>query len=101
MKKERIKIIPIGGLGEVGKNMMVIEYKNEIIIVDCGLMFPKSKHYGVNSIHNDLSYVKNNIEKVKGIIITHGHLDHIGGIARLLKEINIPVYCNEFTKKTY
>ncbi len=95
--RDKLKVIPIGGLGEIGKNMTVFEYKNQAIIVDCGLMFPDDDMLGVDIVLPDFEYIKNNRDKVKGLIITHGHEDHIGGIAYLLKEQNIPVYATKFT----
>lgn len=92
-----IKIGFLGGLNEIGKNMTVYEYENEIIIVDCGLSFPDQDMLGVDLVIPDFTYIKNNIDKVSGIFITHGHEDHIGGLAFLLKECNIPVYSTKLT----
>ena len=97
-KKDRLSIIPIGGLEEVGKNMMVVEYKEEMIIIDCGLKFAKLDTPGVDFVVNDFSYVKNNQKKLKALVITHGHLDHVGAIPELLKDIDVPVYCTTFTR---
>ena len=98
MNDNQIRVIPIGGLEEVGKNMMAIEYKNEIVIIDCGIKFSRPDTPGVDFILNDYSYIQNNKNKLKGIAITHGHLDHIGGIPELLKIVNIEIYCTQFTK---
>ena len=95
---DKLHITSLGGLEEVGKNMMVIEYKQEIIIIDCGLKFPKIDTPGVDFVINDFSYIKNNQKKLKGLIITHGHLDHIGAIPELLKIIDIKIYCTKFTQ---
>ncbi|MGI6108797.1 MAG: ribonuclease J [Eubacteriaceae bacterium] len=95
--RDKLKVIPIGGLGEIGKNMTVFEYKNQAVIVDCGLMFPDDDMLGVDIVLPDFEYVRNNKDKIKGLIVTHGHEDHIGGIAYLLKEANIPVYATRFT----
>ena len=96
-QKEKVKIIPLGGLGEVGKNMTVFEYKNEVIVVDSGMGFPDEEMYGIDLVIPDLSYLIRNKNKVKGIVLTHGHEDHIGALPYLLKEINVPVYASRLT----
>ncbi len=96
-KKSNLKIIPLGGLQEIGKNITVFEYENEIILVDCGLEFPGDDMLGVDLVIPDISYLLKNQEKVKALIITHGHEDHIGAIPYILKQINIPIYATKLT----
>lgn len=91
-KQSSIKITPLGGIGEVGKNMTAIEYENEIIVVDCGLCFPREDMLGVDYVIPDITYLKQNKEKVKAVLITHGHEDHIGGTPYILPELNVPIY---------
>ncbi|WP_010295532.1 ribonuclease J [Clostridium senegalense] len=95
--EEKLKVIPLGGLGEIGKNITAIEYKEEIIVIDCGAAFPDEEMYGVDLIIPDVTYLLNNKEKVKGIFITHGHEDHIGSLPYILKQINVPVYGSKLT----
>src|SRR4030043_749827 len=96
-KKTSLKLIPLGGLSGIGKNMMVLEKDNHIIIVDCGIIFPDDDMPGIDFIIPDFSYIKKNESKVKAIILTHGHEDHIGGLPFLFKEINAPVYATRLT----
>lgn len=92
-----IKIIPLGGLGEIGKNITAIEYGEEIIVIDCGMGFPDEDMYGVDLIIPDISYLLEHAKKVKGIFLTHGHEDHIGGIPYFLKQLNVPLYGTKLT----
>ena len=92
VKNNPVKISFLGGLNEVGKNMTVYEYEKSMLIVDCGLAFPESDQLGVDFVIPDFTYVERNAEKIKGILITHGHEDHIGALCYLLKKINVPVY---------
>lgn len=96
-KKENLKIIPLGGILEVGKNITVFEYKNDIVLVDCGLGFPEDDMLGVDLVIPDFSYLEKNKEKIRGLVITHGHEDHIGAIPYLLKQINVPIYATKLT----
>lgn len=93
----KLKIIPLGGLGEIGKNITVFEYGNDIIIVDAGMAFPDESQYGIDVIYPDISYLKTNREKVRGLILTHGHEDHIGAVPYLLNELDVPVYTTALT----
>ena len=94
---EKLKIIPLGGLDEIGKNLTVYEYGGEIIIVDCGMAFPEDDMYGIDSVIPDISYLLKNRARIRGMFITHGHEDHIGAIPHVLRQINIPIYCTRFT----
>lgn len=93
----KLKIIPLGGLEQVGMNITAFEYEDTIVVVDCGLSFPSDDMLGIDLVIPDVTYLKDNIDKVKGIIITHGHEDHIGALPYILKEINIPVYATRLT----
>ena len=96
-KKDNLKIIPLGGLDEIGKNITVFEYGNEIVLVDCGLEFPEDDMLGVDLVIPDVTYLEKNKEKIKGMVITHGHEDHIGAIPYVLRQINVPIYATKLT----
>jgi len=98
MAKSRLKIIPLGGLREIGMNMMVMEYQNDIILIDAGLMFPDEEMPGVDIVLPDTSYLREKREKIRGIIITHGHEDHVGALPYLLSELNVPIYSTKLTQ---
>ena len=97
MQTKKLKIIPLVGLGEFGMNCMAIRWEDDIIVIDAGLMFPESELLGVDVVVPDISYLVENKQMVRGIILTHGHQDHIGGLAWILSEIKVPVYATEFT----
>ena len=93
----KLKIIPLGGLGEIGKNMTAYEFGSDIIVVDCGMGFPDEDMYGIDIVLPDISYLKANAERVRGIILTHGHEDHIGAVPYVLRELDVPIYTTPLT----
>ena len=93
----KLKIIPLGGLGEIGKNLTVYEYGQDIVIVDCGLGFPDEELYGVDVVIPDVTYLRQNADRIRGMVITHGHEDHIGAIPYVLRELDIPIYATQLT----
>ena len=96
-KKSNLKIIPLGGLEEIGNNMTIFEYDNEMIVVDCGLEFPTDDMLGVDLVIPDVTYLEKNVDKLKGFVITHGHEDHIGAIPYVLRQVNVPIYGTRLT----
>ena len=94
----KLRIIPLGGVDEIGKNLTVIEYGDDILVVDCGSIFPREDLYGIDLVIPDVSYLERNIDKVKAFLITHGHEDHIGALPYVLPRINAPVYCTRLTR---
>ena len=96
--KNKLRVIPLGGIEEIGKNMTAIEYGNDIIVVDCGSMFPKDELYGIDLVIPDVSYLEKNADKLRGFVITHGHEDHIGAIPYVFKQVNAPIYCTKLTQ---
>ena len=96
-KKDTLKVIPIGGLGLIGMNMTAFEYNNSIVVVDCGLAFPENDMLGIDLVIPDVTYLKENIDKVKGMVFTHGHEDHIGALPYILKELPVPLYATKLT----
>ena len=96
-QKSKLKIIPLGGLEQIGMNITAFEYEDSIVVVDCGLAFPADDMLGIDLVIPDVTYLKDNYDKVKGFVITHGHEDHIGSIPYVLKEINVPIYATKLT----
>ena len=97
LNNDKLTIFALGGVGEIGKNMYVIQYANDIVVVDSGLKFPEEDMLGIDIVIPDISYLTENRDKVRGILLTHGHEDHIGGLPYVLKHLNVPVYGTKLT----
>src|SRR6266436_8104816 len=97
MSDHKLQLVPLGGLGEFGMNSMAIRYGDDIIVVDAGMMFPDAELLGVDIVTPDFTYLEQNAANVRGLVLTHGHEDHIGGVPFLLSQISIPVYGTAFT----
>src|SRR5271156_3374533 len=97
MANEKLQIIPLGGLGEFGMNCLALHFGDDILVIDAGLMFPEAELLGVDIVVPDISYLIENRSKVRGIVLTHGHEDHIGALPFILSELNVPVWGTEFT----
>ena len=92
-----MRIIPLGGLEQIGMNITAFEFEDSIIVVDCGLSFPEDDMLGIDLVIPDVTYLKDNIDKVKGFVITHGHEDHIGALPYIIRDINVPIYATKLT----
>jgi len=97
LSDQKLKIIPLGGLGEFGMNCMAIRWGDDILVIDAGLMFPEAELLGVDIVVPDITYLTENRDKVRAIVLTHGHEDHIGALPWILSELNVPVWGTEFT----
>ncbi len=97
MQAKKLQIIPLGGLGEFGMNCLAVRWEDDIIVIDAGLMFPETELLGVDIVVPDITYLIENKQHVRGIVLTHGHEDHIGGLPWILNELKVPVYATEFT----
>ena len=98
LAKSKLKFIPLGGLGEIGKNMAILEYEKDILVIDCGIMFPRKEMLGVDFVIPNVKYLEDNKEKIRGMIVTHGHEDHIGAIPYLAPLLGAPIYTTRLSK---
>ena len=98
MSQDCLRIIPLGGIGQIGKNMMVFEYDDQLMIVDCGLMFPESDMLGIDVVIPDMNYVFERKDRVRAIVVTHGHEDHVGGLPYLMQQVKAPLYATRLTR---
>ena len=96
-RKEKVKIIPLGGLEQIGMNITAFEYRDSIVVVDCGMAFPEDDMLGIDIVLPDVTYLEENYSKIKGFVITHGHEDHIGAIPYVFRKINVPIYTTKLT----
>src|SRR5579872_4164660 len=97
MTDQKLQVVPLGGLGEFGMHMMALRYGDDIVVIDAGMMFPEAELLGVDIVTPDLTFLKENREQVRGLLLTHGHEDHIGAVAFFLSEFEVPVYGTPFT----
>ena len=97
VNNSKLRVIPLGGLEQIGMNITAFEFEDSIVVVDCGLAFPEDDMLGIDLVIPDVTYLKQNLNKVKGFVITHGHEDHIGALPYILKDINVPVYATKLT----
>ena len=97
-EKKVLRIIPLGGLHEVGKNMTLLEYGDDMLIIDCGMTFPTTDMLGIDCVIPDFTYLRDKADKIKGLVLTHSHEDHIGGVPFFLKEFNVPIYASPLTQ---